>query len=64
MTLEPTIQPLDNNSALYVLTDNRGNLMSVGQPEALEILMNVSQRCAPSAVMLDASSVPVTNEVN
>lgn len=45
MSLEPTIQPIETNSAIYILTDSRGNLMSVGSPEALEILLHTSQRC-------------------
>jgi hypothetical protein len=64
MSQEPTIQPLETNSALYVLTDNRGNLMSVGQPEALQILMNVSQRCAPAPLTRNTVIEPVTDELN
>lgn len=43
---QPTIEVLDTSSAICILRDRRGNLMGVGTPDVLGILLSLSKRCA------------------
>ena len=44
---QPTIEPLDKSQGIYLLRDARGNLLGVGSPDVLGLLLDKSKRCAP-----------------
>lgn len=59
MNEELTITPLEGKAGIYVLLDSRGNLMSAGSLELLEILLCLSKRCVRAMADPESAITPV-----
>jgi len=43
---QPTFEPQQGSPAIYVLLDEQGNLIGAGSLDILEVIVDMSQRCA------------------
>jgi len=49
---QPRIEPLAKSRGIYLLRDSRGNLLGVGSPDVLGLLLTKSKRCARPNVVV------------